>query len=126
MEHVRKLIEECRTKLGVETDYQLAKAMDLHRGTLSQCISGKRPPDAYTCARIALVLELDPLEIIASIEAERARTPERRAFWQDLGKSSRKVAATVAALLFFVFSTIAPQGCDANGCRRFFRNQKYA
>ncbi len=45
--------------------------------------SGRENPDAYDCARIAEILDLDPLEVIAQVEAEAARTEKKRQYWRS-------------------------------------------
>ena len=83
MSKARELLLECQIKLGVKTIYKLAQALKVDRARVSDYMSGKRNPDAYTCMQIGLVLHRDPLLILAEIEAETEKNEARRLFWKD-------------------------------------------
>ena len=68
----------------LETDYQLAKLLDCSTAQLSQYRQRKRVMDDYTAARVAEMLGVDPLKVIAQANAEREKTDTKRAFWQKL------------------------------------------
>jgi transcriptional regulator with XRE-family HTH domain len=65
------------------TDYKLAQALKLPRQRISDYRAGSRQADSYAAAQIALALERDPLEVIAEIEAESARSKPAREFWKS-------------------------------------------
>lgn len=69
---------------GWDSDYELCRALGIDSGTMSNYRSGKRAMDAYMAMRLAELLNADPLKMIASAEAERAKTPERKRFWQRI------------------------------------------
>lgn len=83
------LLEEARQKLGGVTDYKLAQVMKLPRARISDYHHGRRQADAYVCTRIAEILEKDALEIIAAVEAENAKTEERRDYWRSFRGTGR-------------------------------------
>ena len=58
--------------------------------------SGRENPDAYDCARIAEILDLDPLEVIAQVEAEAARTEKKRQYWRSFFSGMKRRAHVVA------------------------------
>lgn len=91
------LLEETREKLGGVTDYRLAKELSLSRPRISDYRHGRRNADAYACTRIAEVLGKDPLEIIAAVEAETAKTKERRDYWTNFRGTGR--TATLGIML---------------------------
>lgn len=91
-------LEAVRTRCGLTSDYQLAKLLEL---TPQQISRYRRLGDVlsdYTAVKVARLLELEPLEVIAQINAERAarakRTEEQR-FWEKLAKTAAGVAAVV-------------------------------
>jgi transcriptional regulator with XRE-family HTH domain len=70
--------------------YAAAALLGLPEGTVRNWHLGERFPDALACAKIAELLDL-PLElVIADVELEREKNPERRAYWEAL---ARKFAA---------------------------------
>jgi transcriptional regulator with XRE-family HTH domain len=83
------LLEEARQKLGGVTDYKLAQVMQIPRQRVSEYRLGKWQADNYACARIAEILEKDALEIIAAVEAENAKTEERRSYWRSFRGTGR-------------------------------------
>lgn len=78
-----ELLQECMIKHGFKTQYQLAKAMDMHRGTLNAYFKEKQVPDEYACIKIALLLQRDPTEIIAIVQADTEKNEKRAGFWRD-------------------------------------------
>lgn len=125
METARDLLIACKGVLHVETDYKLAKAMDMHNGLMSDYMAGKRIPDVYACMRIAEILDRDPLEIIALVEAERAKNDKRRAFWHLFLQRAGKRAAAVTLALAFGFSLVSGFAAGSPN-RLFLRPKNYA
>ncbi|MDP2031455.1 MAG: helix-turn-helix transcriptional regulator [Thiobacillus sp.] len=109
------LLEETREKLGGVTDYKLAKKMQLPRQRVSNYKNGERQADNYACLRIAEILERDPLEIIAEVEAETAKTQERRDYWSNFRGIGR--TATLGLLLYGILGFsggVLPGGAEAS------------
>jgi hypothetical protein len=102
MSKAKELLLECKVKLGVKTDYKLAQALELHRGILSDYMSGKRIPDTYACIRISLILQRNPAEIIALIESESEKNEKRKAFWVDFLGRVKQAAKLGTLLLIFI------------------------
>lgn len=96
MSQTQQLIEQIRTKLDGATDYKIAQALDLPRQRVSDYIHGRRDADAYTCARIAEILERDPMHVIAQVEAEAARSEKKRDYWRSLFSSLKRRAHVLA------------------------------
>lgn len=94
-------LDKCKIALGVQTDYALAKKLEMATPRISDYYKGKSWPDAYACARIALALKLDPFEVLADIESQSAKTESRAAFWQGFIGRSRKAGAFLLLALIF-------------------------
>lgn len=124
MNKAKELLMECKIKLGVQTDYKLAQALKINRGIVSNYMSEKRVPDAYACVRIALILKRDPAEIIAEIEAETEKNPERKAFWADF--LQRVKTAGRFGMLAVLFTTSLLAGLQATAGGGFSRRVKFA
>lgn len=96
---VTKVIDEAKERLGVESDYALAKKLEINQARISQYRKGKESLDAYACARLAEVLKMDPFELLAQVEAETEKNETRRTYWK---KVAERMAAGTAASFFIV------------------------
>jgi transcriptional regulator with XRE-family HTH domain len=96
MSQTQQLIEEVRQKMDGATDYKIAQALDIPRQTASEYVRGNREADAYACAKIAEILDRDPLEIIAQVEAEAARTEKKRAYWRSFFSGLKRATHVLA------------------------------
>lgn len=96
---ISKVLDEAKAALNIDTDYKLAKALELPNGYITLWRQGSRIPDAYACARLAEVLGINPLELIAQVEAETEKNETRRTYWK---KVAERMAAGTAASFFIV------------------------
>lgn len=106
-------LDKCKIALGVQSDYALAKALEIPTQRIADFYKGKRWPDAYACARIALALKLDPFEVLADIEQQAAKTESRAAFWRGFIGRSQKAAGIL--LLALIFGVSCMPGTGATG-----------
>jgi len=60
-------LDKCKIALKITSDYGLAKALKTTTPRISDYYKGKRWPDAYACAQIALALKIDPLEVLVKL-----------------------------------------------------------
>lgn len=123
MSKAKELLLECKIKLGVKTDYKLAQALKIHRGIVSDYMSGKRIPDAYACVQMALVLKRDPTEIIAIVESESEKNEKRRTFWLDFLLHAKQAARL--GMLALIFTTSALSGGNSLDPRSGFSRRRY-
>jgi len=113
MTQTQELIEQVRKKLDGATDYKIAQALDIPRQYVSRYMSGDAA-DSYTCARIAEVLERDPLEVIAQVEAEAARTEKKRQYWRSFFSGLKRAPHVAAWCAMLAFSGLGlPGGAEA-------------
>lgn len=107
-----KVIDETKAKLGVESDYALAKQLGIPNPRISEYRSGKARPDAYACARFAEALGVDPFELLAQVEAATEKNEARRTYWKQVAE--RMAAGSVAA--FFVIGLMPGEAQKAGDC----------
>lgn len=109
-------LDKCKIALKIESDYALGKALEIPNQRIADYYKGIRAPDAYGCARIALTLKLDPLEVLADIEAQSAKTEARREFWTGFIGRSRKGGGVILWALVFgsSYGTGAPTNTAAD------------
>jgi len=77
-------LAECKRRFGVESDYALAKRLGVSSQTISSYRTGRSRFDDDMALTVAEALQIDPLQVIASANAERAKTPEQRARWEAI------------------------------------------
>lgn len=88
-------LQEAKEKLGCESDYQLAKALKTSHVNISNYMNGKSQMDDYHCIRVAQVLGIDPMRIIAAAQEEREKNPEKQGFWRDFRQAREKQGGLV-------------------------------
>jgi len=124
MTETQQLLEQVRVKLGGATDYKIAQALDLHTKYLTDYKQG-RPADTYACAKIAEILDRDPLEVIAQVEAEAARSEKKREYWRSFFSGLKRKAHVVALCVTLGFSGLGHwHGGTAKG--GFLRPRRFA
>lgn len=74
----------CKARLGIESDYALAKRLGVAQSSVSNYRTGRSRIDDDVALTIAEILQINPLEVIAAANAERAKTPEQKARWTAL------------------------------------------
>lgn len=89
MNNVNKYLDEAKAKLGLPSDNQLAIKLDLTRAAISNYRMKDRTIDNCTAFKLAELLNIEPLEIIAEAEAERERDDKRKAYWQAIAQRER-------------------------------------
>lgn len=107
------LLDEAKRCLKLDTDYKLAKALEINKGRISEYRKGGIP-DAYACGRLAEVLGLDALQLIAQVEAETEKNATRKAWWaRFLSSLPRSVGMIACALWTWGVSSPAGPGNEA-------------
>jgi plasmid maintenance system antidote protein VapI len=100
---IRERLLECKVKSGIKSDYALAKALGVPRQQMSELLKGRKKPDAYICVKIGDMLGVHPLILLAELEADNAKTTERRAFWENFGRRIKTGALGMLALISTAF-----------------------
>jgi transcriptional regulator with XRE-family HTH domain len=107
----RELLLECKVKLKIDTDYALAKALDIPRPRIHDYMNGKRKPDEFACFKIAETLGREPAEIIAEVNAEQGG--KHAGYFGDF-MQRRVLGVFGGALLLTCSTTYAPESNAAN------------
>ena len=77
-------LDAVKKKLGIESDYALAKRLGFSLSAVSSYRTGRRALDDDAALVIATALDCHPLQVIAAANAERAKTPEQRERWSGV------------------------------------------
>ncbi|MBA4710469.1 hypothetical protein [Aquitalea aquatica] len=83
-------LKEAKEKLGVESDYALAKALKTNQQNISRYMAGGSVMDDYHCLVVAKALGIDPMRIIAAAQEEREKSEEKREVWRDFRQAREK------------------------------------
>lgn len=122
----KELLLQCKIKLGLQSDYKLAQALEIERQRISDYMNGKKHPDTYAIVRIAECLKLDPLELIAEYGMATAKRAQEVEFWRGfLGRVGKRTAGYMLALVF-TLSCVVGQGETTNRAGGFSRRFRYA
>ena len=79
-----EFLDAVKEKLGIASDYALAKRLGFSLSTVSNYRTGRRVLDDDAALTVALALDVHPFNVIAAVNAERAKTPETRARWMNV------------------------------------------
>jgi transcriptional regulator with XRE-family HTH domain len=77
-------LDAVKDKIGISSDYALAKKLGFSLSAVSSYRCGRRVFDDDAALTVAQFLGINPLIVIAESNAERAKTPEMRDRWMDV------------------------------------------
>ncbi len=101
-------LDELKRKNNLPSDYSLAKLLGVPPQNISKYMSGQRALDPYMAVRVANMLEVDAIKVIASVESERTRDVNKKDFW-------RQIAICIFAVAGAATGAIAPPPAQAAG-----------
>lgn len=99
---IKERLLECKIKLSIKSDYALADALGINRARVHEYMKGEGKPDAYLAVKMADVLGLHPMMLLAEFEAESAKDETRRGFWLNFGRRIKSGAIGILALISIV------------------------
>lgn len=82
-------LDAAKKRLGIDSDYALAKALKVRTSTISNYRSRRSEMDDEIAAKVAGLLEVHPGLVILDIRRERAKTPAEQSIWQEIYKGFR-------------------------------------
>lgn len=82
-------LDAVKAKLGVESDYAVAKKLNIRHSTISGYRGRGGQMDDEVAAKVADVLDIHPGLVMLDMHRERAKTPAEASIWQDIYKGFR-------------------------------------
>lgn len=73
-----------RAKLGISTDYAIAKALGVSKQAAGRWSKGLGGFDDVTAQRVAALLDIHPAFVILDMHRERAQNHETREVWNEI------------------------------------------
>jgi hypothetical protein len=83
MKTTLQYLDELKRAAGVESDYAVAKVLRITASAISRWRTLNITFDTQVATKVARILSIDPLEVIAAAQYERAKTDEKKAFWKE-------------------------------------------
>ena len=109
MSYAVQLMDAAKASAGLSSDYALAKALNCQPSRVCNYRNGRSTPDDEAAIRLAEMAKIPPLEAIAKINAERARTAEMRLWWEKIARG----AAAACVMLAIAIAGAMPGNADA-------------
>jgi predicted transcriptional regulator len=97
MKTTNEWLDQAKRKRGLASDYMLAKSLGVQTSVISHYRARRRFLDAMMAAKVAELAGVDPIQVIASAEAERAKSQDVINFWKRLAACVVIAAGTGAA-----------------------------
>jgi predicted transcriptional regulator len=89
-------LDAVRKRLDLPSDYAAAKSLGVTRAAVSKYRLGLSTFDDTTSVRVAEILGIDAMEVIAASNFERAKDDSVRALWRGLwGKAAGTIATSL-------------------------------
>jgi hypothetical protein len=79
-------LDAVKKRLGVESDYAVAKALKMRPSTIAGYRARGGQMDDEIAAKVAQVLGVHPGLVVLDMHRERARTPAEQSIWQEIYK----------------------------------------
>ncbi len=77
-------LKAAKVALGITSDYALAQKLGVTRGSISGLMLGKSAMGDETALKVAEILKLQPVLVMADCHAEREKNPAIKAVWTSL------------------------------------------
>lgn len=130
MQNITELLDATKHAIGVNTDYALAKHLEIPSARICDYYKGRRAPDEFACLKIAEALG-QPLDtIIATVKAATEKDEKRRQTWENYMKRLGGLAASIAlglnvAVLCFVTTIVTSSPAEAHEYKAASGNSLY-
>lgn len=103
-----EFLDEVKARTGAPSDYAAAKILGLTRSQVSKYRGGRDYIGDETAEKIANILGVSPVFVMACAHAERAKNPSVKHHWME---AAERFAA--AMLMAFCVTMILPQPVEA-------------
>ena len=101
-------LDEAKKTIGITSDYELAKRLEITRGSITGMRDGSRNIPMAIAFKVAITLNLDPATVLADLESQREKNPKRLEFWRSFLSRAAMVAVLACTLAWSSTVTYAP------------------
>jgi len=110
-------LDAIKSRHGLKSDYQLGKFMGWSFSTISGYRRRGREMGDEHCLQVAEALHLDAGQVLADIQAARAKSPETRKAWEGVARAFRGAAAVLLAIIAVAALLVASPGQAVAGAQ---------
>lgn len=107
MKLIADYVEEVKEKLELKSDRQVGLHLGGSANIVSSWVNDGTRPDDYYCIRMAEILGINPLEIIAAANWEREKNQDRKDWWEDFRRAQSKERGAVLPVFALALLTVA-------------------
>jgi plasmid maintenance system antidote protein VapI len=108
-------LDAAKVALDAQTNYRLAKALDLPEPRICEVYQGKGRLSDEAIAKLALALGLPIGEVLADLRTQDAKTDKAREFWRSFLGRMRSAASIFALVTLGAFCAQEPSQYEAAG-----------
>lgn len=116
MKTFAEYVEQIKEKYSVSSSYAVAKMLGINPKLIGEMIDGTRNVPLIARSRIADLLEIDPTEVISSLEWQREKDEEVKDYWKSVFFRHCR-AASMAGLVAAMLSAV-PVDVKAGGIEK--------
>jgi plasmid maintenance system antidote protein VapI len=106
----REYLLTCKVRLKIDSNYRLAKELEIAEADINYCMQGKRSLSVYACFRVAECLGINPTEIIAQIALESEKNESKKNYFRNFLKS-----CSIAVTGIFLIAALSITTNDERG-----------
>lgn len=111
MNTTQRYLETLKAKTGAPSDYKLAQILDITRQQMSNYRTRGEQFGEETCMKVASILEIDPVIVMAEVQMEKAKNEQAKAAWKMLFERLGGVAASL--LIATTLGAMTPTNANA-------------
>lgn len=100
MHSVTELVDAARVHANIQSDYRLAKTLDVTTHTVANWRHGRSKPDDLSCVKLANLAGLDPIYALSCVQAARATSPDVKTLWLSMASRFQSAGAALGCAVF--------------------------
>lgn len=107
--------DAAKARLSVTSDYALCQKFGIPNAYMPGIKNGTRAVPLDVAYKLAITLELDPAQVVADLEQQREKNPQRLEFWKGFISRAVTVIMVLTCTLALNFSAICAPGASTLG-----------
>jgi len=111
-------LSAAKARLNIESDYALAKRLGVSPQSMTGYTDGSRNIPLDMAYKLAITLELDPAMVVADLEQQREKNPQRLEFWRGFISRAAITLMVLACTLALNFSATCENVANTLGGKR--------
>lgn len=98
MKTTNDYLDDIKALYGLPSDYAIAKKLDVMTSNIANYRAGRSRFDDFMALKVAELLGIETMEVIAAVNAERTKCPGVRDVWERVYNQAARGATLVLAL----------------------------